>query len=337
MPSLLLMRLGRCYLGWVYEEGRWGMNSSHDHTKIDQGHPLLATFPALQQKFVVDFANGIDVVRDINRVQELRTGLFARMYDGLTGKTTVRQAKVNACVADGLEGSLKWLGELSQSLALTNQSLTRVHLRVKELQNNVARLAHFSADMRATLKAVDTRLTKRTEALAQELARVDLLQRAQLQMQQVFNKWAAGRLDMLPLLARPCVCLEELYWGDFGSLITQSTDHVLCNGLVQQLTDLTVKQMRDDAKRLLPTSDSPRHSTQLWLARPQWRSHAELSQCDAMDAVAYQSNWCSADEQPFTYVATQQPVDWPLAMPCLLYAARAAPVLVRERFEESRT
>ena len=66
---------------------------------------LCQSLTCLPEKFIVDFANGIDVVRDHLRVQRQRTGFFARMYDGFTGQGARRQAQINASLADGVEAS----------------------------------------------------------------------------------------------------------------------------------------------------------------------------------------------------------------------------------------
>ena len=162
---------------------------------VDTQHPLTQTFPALTQKFIVDFANGIDVARDHIRVQRAREGLFERMYDGFTGQAGRRQSEVNARLTDGVEGALRWLTELSQSVTLTNQTLVRVQGRVTELQRNVGHLAQVTVELRERLQMLESRLSEATLRLQQEVARISLEQRAERQMNQVFDKWAAGRLD----------------------------------------------------------------------------------------------------------------------------------------------
>ncbi len=45
---------------------------------------------------------------------------FRRLKEGLTGEGAARQNAINASVAQGLEASLRWLTELTTSLATTN-------------------------------------------------------------------------------------------------------------------------------------------------------------------------------------------------------------------------
>ena len=78
----------------------------------------------LPEKFVVDFANGIDVAQEHIRTAGERT-FFRRLKEGLTGEGAARQNAINASVAQGLEASLRWLTELTTSLATTNYAITR--------------------------------------------------------------------------------------------------------------------------------------------------------------------------------------------------------------------
>ena len=300
---------------------------------VDTQHPLTQTFPALTQKFIVDFANGIDVARDHIRVQRAREGLFARMYDGFTGQAGRRQSEVNARLTDGVEGALRWLTELSQSVTLTNQTLVRVQGRVTELQRNVGHLAQVTVELRERLQMLESRLSEATLRLQQEVARISLEQRAERQMNQVFDKWAAGRLDALPLLPRLSVCLEELYWGDFGALVEPCQDVVLARSLVQQVADRAIRQLREDLRRQSDAEVPERLPTLSWLQRRSTPT-ADLSEADGLEATGYLGDWALPERQPFTYVVTQRPQDWPLTMPRRLDASRAAQALVVERFPE---
>lgn len=79
----------------------------------------------LPEKFVVDFANGIDVAQEHIRTAGERT-FFRRLKEGLTGEGAARQNAINASLAQGVEASLRWLTEMTTSLATTNYAITRV-------------------------------------------------------------------------------------------------------------------------------------------------------------------------------------------------------------------
>ncbi|WP_097405538.1 diguanylate cyclase regulator RdcB family protein, partial [Escherichia coli] len=98
----------------------------------------------LPEKFVVDFANGIDVAQEHIRTTGERT-FFRRLKEGMTGEGAARQNAINASLAQGVEASLRWLTEMTTSLATTNYAITRVNDRVSSLVSDTARLAHYSA------------------------------------------------------------------------------------------------------------------------------------------------------------------------------------------------
>ena len=76
----------------------------------------------LPEKFVVDFANGIDVAQEHIRTAGERT-FFRRLKEGLTGEGAARQNAINASLAQGVEASLRWLTEMTTSLATTNYAI----------------------------------------------------------------------------------------------------------------------------------------------------------------------------------------------------------------------
>ncbi|WP_214283113.1 YjcZ-like family protein, partial [Acinetobacter pittii] len=57
---------------------------------------VLQLLNSLPEKFVVDFANGIDVARERQRYIAGRNTFFSRMYDGFTGQGARHQAEINA-------------------------------------------------------------------------------------------------------------------------------------------------------------------------------------------------------------------------------------------------
>lgn len=92
----------------------------------------------LPEKFVVDFANGIDVAQEHIRTAGERT-FFRRLKEGLTGEGAARQNAINASLAQGVEASLRWLTEMTTSLATTNYAITRVNDRVSSLVSDTAK------------------------------------------------------------------------------------------------------------------------------------------------------------------------------------------------------
>lgn len=292
---------------------------------ITRDSPLLRSLGCLSEKFVVDFANGIDVARNHLRVQRGRTSFFTRMYDGLTGQGTRRQAEINASLADGVEASLKWLCDLSESLAQSNLAITQVNDRLTVLTSNVAQLAHYSADTREQLQALAQRLDTRMQGMAQEIARIDFIQKAQLNLDATFDKWAAGRFSALAPAARCYAALEELRWGALGDYCR--SDHGSPRQrleFMQMAADRATLQLAEDADA------SPQEvvdTAQVWLLTPP----AKHGGSDIQEALAYLADGMTLEAAPFVLSAVQQrPADG--SVPLIAKAQRVAEKMVEEVF-----
>lgn len=295
---------------------------------IDPDAPICQTLHCLAEKFVVDFANGIDVARDHLRVQRARTGMFARMYDGFTGQGVRRQAEINASLSDGMDASLQWLGELTQSLAHSNWAIAQVNDRVTALTANVAQLVHYSVDTRKQLETLAQQLDQRMQGMAQEIARIDFIQKAQLNMDATFDKWAAGRFAVLSPAARCYAALEELRWGALGDYCRNYNGQRQCQDFMQMVADRATRQLAEDAAISL---QAPAAMAQVWLATPpvkQGRGDDNMWQ-----ALAYLADGMPADNAPFVSSAVQQrPAS--LMVPLIADARRVAEAIAQEVFPQ---
>lgn len=80
-----------------------------------------------------------------------RRRTFFRRLKRILSEGAARQNAINASLAQGVEASLRWLTELTTSLATTNYAITRVNDRVSSLVSDTTMLAHYSADTREQL------------------------------------------------------------------------------------------------------------------------------------------------------------------------------------------
>lgn len=290
---------------------------------IDRNAEICQVLTCLPEKFVVDFANGIDVACDHLRVQKNRDDFFARCYDGFTGQSARRQAQINASLVDGVEESLNWLTDLSGSLARSNLAIACVNERVNKLKLDMATIANYSADTRQQLNILAERLGERCHVIEREIARIDFIQRAQLNLDQVFNKWKAGRYHSFSLSGRCYAALEELRWGDFGDFC-RSQPEIQSQRFIDDLKNRAIAQMAHDAA----SAASARLDTRQWLARPNGRNVLP----DADEALAYMGNWFDQENYPFVFSTSQSPAQLPLAVPRLSSAERVTEALVSEVF-----
>lgn len=300
---------------------------SHDIAPITPDAPLCQTLNCLPEKFVVDFANGIDVARDHIRVQRGRTSFFSRMYDGFTGQGARRNAEINASLADGVEASLRWLCELTESLAHSNWAIAQVSDRVTALTGNVAQLAHYSADTRRQLEDLAHQVDVRIQGMAREIARIDFIQKAQLNVDATFDKWAAGRFAGLAPAARCYAALEELRWGALGDYCRNYGGQRQCRDFMQMVTHRAIKQLAEDAAINLQTTVD---TVEVWLAAPPARRG---DSDDMQQALAYLADGMSTDAAPFVSSAVQQrPAS--RSVPLIARAERVAEAMVQEVFPQ---
>lgn len=304
------------------------MNDAAAASVIAPDSPICQTLRSLPEKFVVDFANGIDVAREQVRVQHTRTGFFARLYDGFTGQGARRQVMVNASLTDGVNASLQWLGELSESLAHSNLALTQVNDRVTALTRDVGVLAHFSADTRQQLQEVAQRLDTRMQGMAREIARIDYIQKAQLNLDAVFDKWAAGRFAALAPAARCYAVLEELRWGALGDFCRSYSGERQSRDFMDMVADRATQQLTVDARLQAATAADTRA---VWLAAPQ--VHGDSG--DMRQALAYLADGMTVERAPFVHSAAQVtgvPAELPLQVPLVAAPRRIAEAMVSEVF-----
>lgn len=294
--------------------------------QIERTAELCDALSCLPEKFVVDFANGIDVSRDHVRVQRTRTGFFARMYDDFTGKGSRRQIEINASLTDGVEGALVWLTDLTDSLAKSNYALAKVNERVATIYGAVSTLTNYSVDTRKQLADLSRSLNLRVDQLAVEVARVAFEQRAERHLEHVFNRWAAGRFESFSFAGRFYSALEELRWGAFGDFCRCSTGTDIRKEFLDDLTNRAIRQLTTDKGAL---EKSRRQPVEEWTRFPSGRGFLP----HASEALAYLGDWSDPELHPFVFTISQSPRILPVATPKLWSTERLAEALVSEVFE----
>lgn len=297
-----------------------------DQFQISSNDELCEVLTCLPEKFVVDFANGIVVTRDHVRVQQNRTGYFARLYDGFSGQGARRQIEINASLADGVEGALTWLTELTESLAKSNFALAKVNERVATIYGAVTTLANYSVETHNRLADLSRSLNARVDQLSSEIARVAFEQRAERQLEHVFNRWAAGRFGTFSYAGRCYSALEELRWGVFGDFCRNSKGTRVREEFLDDLTNRVIQQLVAEKGACQAGGRAP---VDEWIAFPSGRSSIP----GAPEALAYMGDWSEPDQHPFVFTVSQHPQALPLAVPRLWSTERLAEALVSEVFE----
>lgn len=285
---------------------------------------ITTTLPFLPEKFIVDFVNGLEVADEHIRLQRSRTKFFDRLCDDFSGVAHRRQTEVNANLATGLRSTLTWLNDLTESLAKSDLAIAQVNKRIGELYCNIAEVVNFAADSKALFDEFALRVAGRFRELEQQVAQVDLEQKAGRHLEQVFDKWAAGGYGVFSPLGRLYVAMDELYWGDFGTLCRTRHD-VTRKRLLEQLVHKAVYRLNKDAG-LEQTSQR--------MPLVHWLEYPREGDGEARDALAYLGDWADSDGHPMCHVVTQSPAILGYRVPRVFLPERAVTAMQREFFEE---
>lgn len=287
---------------------------------ITRDSEICKVLTCLPEKFIVDFANGIDVTQDHLRVQRARSSFFNRCHDGLAGSASRRQSEININLAQGLEASLQWLTELTESLAQSNLAIARVNERVSVLNQHVARIANYAAQTRNQLECLAEQLNARCSTIEAELGRIGFEQRVGQHINRVFARWEARRFDAFSPAGRCFAALEELRWGAFGDYCRA---HPPNHCQRQQFLGLVI----DRATALLQHEvGNQRVEARQWLATP---AHSLL---DAPAALAYLAEDYNTRQHPFVQTSCSQLTNLPVQVPAIMRAGRLVEALSDEVF-----
>ena len=284
---------------------------------------ICKTLECLPEKFIVDFANSIDVAKDHSSVQRQANGIFTRLFDGLRGKSRIRQSNINDSLTDSVESSLKWLTELTESHARSNYAIAQVNDRVNELKLDAAKIANHSVETRQQLENLENRLERRCKAIEDEVIRIDFTQRVQIHMDQVFDKWSAGRFLNLPLAGRCYAVAEELCWGAYGDFCRTRPD--MASQFKENAVNRAITQLSKDAG--IPNATER-------LDVKQWLDYAGETNADneLCQALSYMGDGYCSESAPFAFTASQSPVDLPIYLPLLCSAERLFKSTMEEVF-----
>lgn len=270
----------------------------NEHGLLTKNSTLVKAFPALKEKFIVDFANGIDVLNDLNRVQKDRQSFVSRMFDGFTGKSRRRQDQINANLKNGVEASLKWLVELTEELSLSNYAIVKVNDRVNELKFDVADLAKFSYSLKVELNHISDHFSKRCDDMQRQIDQLKSRQDAIFHLNFVFDKLrSSNSWRSLTVSQKLYSAYEELRWGNFGSFLLLYPNHSY--EMLQALEQKTTLYLSD----LFQIEVDKRIDLSNYLSSDVKEKSLEV------EAIAYLGDWVNKERAPFIHCALQNGIE----------------------------
>jgi hypothetical protein len=261
---------------------------------------LISEHPQLTEKALVDFINGLEVTDDHIRVQtKVNNDFFTRTWSGLNGESALRQNTINQHVTESLNTVSIWLQNLQGQQIQSDLAIAKVGEKLLETRKGLMMLLdkHQSLNQEVSGILIDIDLMKnKHDELSERLDQVDSGRLATQQIEAVFDKWNAGRLEHFPLLARLFLVFDELYWGDFGNYCRKcGLEHREIQRLVQQVQDKSLIQLKRDW--------SQAQDVYFWQddAKREFQNLA----VDYRDLIAYLTNGAPSDLMPMTWGLNQ--------------------------------
>lgn len=271
----------------------------------------------LKDKAIVDLVNGLDVSRDHQKVLDSQ-GFFKRIVNDVSGKNKNRQGELNKALTQGLESTVIWLTELTESVTVSNLAIQAVNTRVDKLSLTLSTLADDYLNTRSQLQRLSDVTFARLSALESDIANLRLEVKAKTQLDIIMSKWAAGSWDNLPIASRCFIALEELRWGSFGDFIRSCSKKEKSDYLLL-LKNKIIDQLACDSG--LATKD--RIDSNFWI---------KAQSQDSLEAISFLGNWCIEHKHPLTFYFTQEWSERPIYMPNIISPDKLGFYLVDEIF-----
>lgn len=251
---------------------------------------LISEHPQLAEKALVDFINGLEVTADHIRVQKnVNSDFFTRTWSSLNGESALRQNTINQHVTESLNTVSLWLQNLQGQQIQSDLAIAKVGDKLLETRKGLMMLLNkhqaLSHEVNGILVEMDLMKTKH-QALSERLDHVDARSLATQQIESIFVKWEAEKLNHYPVLARLFLVFDELYWGDFGSYCRKY-------GLQDSNTQKLVEQVQNKSLIQLKRDWSQTEGIYFW--QDDARQDFQNLSSDYRDLIAYLTDGAPSD------------------------------------------
>ncbi|RKQ40237.1 diguanylate cyclase regulator RdcB family protein [Enterobacter sp. R1(2018)] len=281
----------------------------------------VRTLECITEKFVVDFANGIDVARDPWRSQQGKA-FYQRLKEEFAGQNRKRYWGLDGAAPENMEASLAWLGQLTGTVAKSYLAACLIHERLSQMETASARVAYYSAEGREQLSQIKKVLEQRVSKLELQLRNSDLYRQGTVHCEQIFARWRTGHYFSFSPAGRCYVALQELRWGTFGDALRLCSEEQ-AELLLELAHGLAINRLAEDVN----ASPRTRHYYHEWLTAP---SVPDLM--EHKDALIWLGNGSDSDRHPVSYSVTQSWQGITLGMPRICSAMRLGSAMVEEIF-----
>lgn len=195
------------------------MNDSLDISVFKEKPPahLIEKAPHLTDRAIVHLVNGVDVARMkvLATKQAAEGSWFKRAFGALSGTTARRDAQTKELLVESQKTLIEWQVELTLEVAKSDVALARLARSVSSLGDSLSKLGHHVASLEKKVSEVQ----EHVRALDDRVGRLELDNRARLELERVCDMLGTGNLRHLPRLAQVHLAVDQLYWGEFGHFL----------------------------------------------------------------------------------------------------------------------
>jgi ribosome-binding ATPase YchF (GTP1/OBG family) len=171
---------------------------------------LRQQHPQVTEKAIVDYVNSLEVLEDHLRLRDTSHNCFlTRIWDSITGKTAQRQQIIDRNLTTALQTVSVWLQDLQLCQAESELAMAHMADKLIETRAGVMRLQQRHKilvaevqDLNQRFEQFQNRVNHQLTQLEAQIQQMEAARLANVHLEQVFNKWQAGRFDNYPPLAR---------------------------------------------------------------------------------------------------------------------------------------
>ncbi|MGB6297993.1 MAG: diguanylate cyclase regulator RdcB family protein [Rivularia sp. (in: cyanobacteria)] len=251
---------------------------------------FMQIHPQLSEKAIVDYINGLEVINDQVNVskQIIRDGSFLnKILDSITGKNQQRQLIINQNTATSLEVISVWLQELECYKIDNDVVITHLTTKLCEVRNATTHLSGKISEVDDRIVELQNKADLKFIQLNKRVHRVEAKNHVDL----VVTKWKNELWTYYPVLASLFLCIDELYWGDFGTYCRTENNLKKVSELVDYLRGLVLGAI----KNKLGVSKN-----ELFIVFKLLEPIVDLSD-EQLEMLAYLCDWANFQTAPFTW------------------------------------
>lgn len=255
--------------------------------------------PHLNDKMVVDLINGIEVIKDHNKVSEsVSKSRVKRFMGAVSGSSRHRQDLINKNVTESLHVASKWLQKHESDFLIVNNSLSVITEKLLQTRQGVMQLdqkLNINVDqLRHAISELEEVTSQRSQQLHDYVRTVDIRTRAESHLLSEDKRWQAGKLRQLPPELRVYVFLDNLRNGAF-SLYLNSVKSTERTRLLSDVKNTLAIRLADDSG--VKAQDNSLEN--IWIKTSESINLDKL-EADDFHSISYLSSWAS-ESTPVTY------------------------------------